>query len=131
MSRKLPAWLTRRADGVFVVDPDLAYPRILTLLGVQEADYDQFWIETAYQCAKQAVQELILDTELDPRPRDGGKGMALVIVIESGGGRKGRWALANFKPGKGPQAASGVRNLVDPSQAKRAYWRIARALLDA
>lgn len=122
MSRKLPAWLVRRADGCFVVDPDLAYPAILTELGVSQADYDQYWIEVAYQCAKLTVQKLVLGTELDPRPKGHGKGSALVIVIESGGGRKDRWALAKFKKGKGTSAATKGR------EAKGHYAQIANLI---
>ena len=128
MAVNLPAWLSRRDNGVFVIDPDIAYPAILKRLGVKTGDYDQYWLETAYQCAKLAAQELILGTELDPRPA-----ATLVLIIDSGGGRKERWALRNFRTGKGAIAATGVRSLTEPSQAKVSYRGIGRHIreLDA
>lgn len=114
MARKLPKWLTRRADGAFVIDPDIAYPQILTLLGVKDGDLDQYWIETAYQCSKLAVQALIDGTELDPRPK-----MGFVIIIDSSGTRKDRWALRSHKRGKGAEVAT--KGL----EAKRNFARIA------
>lgn len=119
MSKKLPAWLTHRKDGCFVVDPDLAYPKVLETLGVKEKDYDQYWIEVAYQCSKMAVQEIVTGTELDPRVKGG---MTLVIIIESAGGRKDRWKLANYPAGRGVTAAT--RGL----EAKAHFPRVIAAL---
>lgn len=117
---KLPKWLSQRADGAFVIDPDIAYPIMLRAMGVNEADADQYWIECAYQCSKMEVQNLITGTELDPRPK-----MGFVIVIDSSGGRKDRWALRNFKPGKpGCDINAATKGL----QAKQHYARIAARL---
>lgn len=127
MGRKLPTWLKRREDGAFVVDPDRIYPKVFELLGVKDADVDQYWVETAYQCAKLAVQALILDSDLDPRP----SGMALTIVIDSGGGRKDRWALSKFQPGRGihnpdvPGALAATKG----REARGHFSRIAAQLL--
>lgn len=113
---QLPKWLTRRKDGAFVVDPNIAYPLILKELKVKDGEVDQYWIECAYQCAKLKVQELITDTELDPRPDAG-----FVIIIDSGGDRKERWALRNFKPGSpGRDVNAATKGL----QAKAHYRRI-------
>lgn len=123
MAHKLPKWLTVRKNGVVVVDPDIAYPLILKELGVAEKDVDQYWIEVAYQCAKMATQDLIFDSEYDPRPKNhGDKGSALVILIEAGGDRKDRWALKKFPVGKGIMVAT--KGL----EAKGHYARIAKAL---
>ena len=94
----MPAWMTRRANGVVVIDPDGAYPEILAALDVPEKDWDQYWIETAYQCAKLEVLRVLAATKSDPRPA-----RSLVIHIES---RKDTWALGKFKPGRGAAAAS-------------------------
>lgn len=116
MGAKLPKWLTQREDGAFVADPDIAYPLVMKALGIK--DVDQYAIETAYQCTKLAVQDMILGSDLDPRP----KGMALTIVINSDGKRKERWALSAFKPGRGIGAAT--KGL----EAKGNYSRIATAM---
>lgn len=115
MAQKLAKWIARRDDGAFVVDPDIVYPAILKGLGVNESDWDQYWIETAYQCAKLGVQDLIAGTEFDPRPK-----LAIVIIIDSSGARKERWALKNFKPGKGIGAATKGR------EAKAHYQALGR-----
>jgi len=121
--KTLPKWLSRRADGAFVIDPDIAYPLILKELGVNDGDLDQYWIECAYQAAKLATQDLVTGTELDPRPK-----LGFVIVIDSAGGRKDRWALKNHKPGKpGRDVNAATKGL----QAKQHYTRIAGRLLRA
>lgn len=90
-----PTWLKKRDDGAFVVDPDIAYPNVFGVMGVNEADLTQYHVECAYQCAKLAVQDLITGTDQDPRPE-----MGFIIIIDSSAGRKDRWALAGFAPGK-------------------------------
>lgn len=114
---KLPKWLSQRADGVFMIDPDIAYPAVLGALGADSKKLDQYWVETAYQATKLKAQELIDGTELDPRPN-----MGLVLVIMSEGGRKDRWALANYPAGKGIAAAT--KGL----EARQHFARIGRAL---
>lgn len=98
MTVVMPKWMTRRDNGVIVIDPDGAYPEILAALKVEKKDWDQYWIEVAYQCAKLEVMRIIHGTEFDPRPAK-----SLVIHIES---RKDTWALAKFKSGRGAVAAS-------------------------
>jgi hypothetical protein len=117
--KTLPPWLSRRDDGVFEIDPDLAYPAILKALGIRDSEIDQYWLEVAYQCAKLHVQELVSGSELDPRPK-----MALQIHILSHGARKDRWALRKHKAGRGARRASEGR------EAKVHYPRI-RNLLGA
>lgn len=114
--RQLPKWITRRDDGAFVVDPDIAYPLILKEMGVNDGEADQYWIECAYQCAKLKVQELVTGTELDPRPK-----LGFVIIIDSSGGRKDRWALSKFKPGV---AGRDVNAATKGLHAKAHYRRI-------
>lgn len=116
MGAKLPKWLMQREDGAFVVDPDIAYPLVMKALGIK--DIDQYAVETAYQCTKLAVQDMILGSDLDPRP----KGMGLTIVINSAGQRKERWALSAFQPGRGVGAAT--KGL----EAKQNYARIAATM---
>jgi hypothetical protein len=101
MAKTLPKWLSRAEDGSFIIDPNIAYPEILKHLGVDAKDVNQYWIESAFQCAKIAVQELVYGTELDPRPA-----RALVIVVSGDVDRKEKWALKNYERGKGLQAAT-------------------------
>jgi hypothetical protein len=111
----LPAWITRRADGAILIDPDLAYPAILGLLGVKEDDYDQYWIECAYQCAKLYAQDVW--RRLEP---DGA--VPCQILIISTGGRKERWSLTALPRGRGPEPASQGR------EARQHYARIRHRL---
>lgn len=112
---ELPKWLTRRDDGVMVIDPDIAYPAVLTALGVKDGDLDQYWIEVAYQCAKMRVQDLVEGTEYDPRPN-----RALTIHVQAHGGRKDRWALTQYPPGRGAELATKGR-------AARQHYALLRA----
>lgn len=107
----MPAWMTRRDNGTIVIDPAGAYPEILAAIEVEKKDWDQYWIEVAYQCAKLEVLRVIKDMEFDPRPAK-----SLVIHIES---RKESWALDKFSPGRGAAAASKGR------EARQHYrkWR--------
>jgi len=109
---KLPSWLKRTERPgkrfAYVLDPDVAYPLVLSALGVEEKDYDQYWIEVAYQCSKMAAIELV--------------GWGPDIIIDSSGDRKKDWALAEYPKGKGIYAAS--KGL----EAKEHYRKIARAL---
>jgi hypothetical protein len=111
----LPAWLSCRDDGVFEIDPDLAYPAVFEALGVAEADIDQYWIEVAYQCCKLHVQEL--RASLEPAPK-----APLQIHVHGFSGRKDRWALANHPRGRGPEAATQGR------EARSHYARIRHRL---
>ncbi|HXF88143.1 MAG TPA: hypothetical protein VNK48_07320 [Xanthobacteraceae bacterium] len=111
----LPPWLTRREDGVFVVDPDLAYPAIFSSLGLAEDDIDQYWIEVAYQCAKLHVQNIW--RALEPNAS-----LPLQIHILAGGGRKERWALKEHRVGRGTTAAT------QGGEARAHYARIQHLL---
>jgi hypothetical protein len=114
----LPSWLVQQAPGVFQIDPDVVYPSALRMLGVKLADRDQYWIETAYQCARMAAQALILGTGLDPAPAP------LVLLIDGSDGRKERWALTRFRPGRGAGAVRDVASLAEASEAKIHYRAI-------
>lgn len=107
-STPLPAWLTKDEKGVFHVDIDVAYPLILGKLGVKEDKYDQYWVEVAYQCAKLSVQDIVANTEHDPRPDK-----SLLINMTYPEGDKDRWALASYPPGKGVIAATRGREAID------------------
>jgi hypothetical protein len=109
---KLPNWVTRRKDGVMVVDPDLAYPAIAKALGVK--DLDQYWVEVCFQCAKLAVQDLA------DQPPD----KTLIIHILSDGDRKGKWTLSAFPKGRGAEAATRDR------EARVHYQRIKNAIVE-
>lgn len=95
---KLPKWLSQRDDGIFVIDPDLAYPAIFAALGVDKPD--QYWTEVAYQSAKMEVQRLIVGTELAPEDAP------LEIHVNTEGDRKERWSLANMPEGRGVEVAT-------------------------
>jgi hypothetical protein len=93
----LPSWVTRDKNGVFNVDPDVAYPQVLKALKVEKPD--QYWLEVAYQCVKLKVQALASGAGQDPsRP--------VVIHIEGGAENKKSWALSNFPAGRGAMAAT-------------------------
>jgi len=110
VAEKLPKWLTVRPDGVAVVDPDKAYPIVLKALGVADKDVDQYYVETAYQCAKMAAQDLL-----------GQQGAVLQIRIEC----RPKWALKNFPVGRGIVLATKGR------EAKALYGKVVRALMTA
>jgi|GEM_PF-5729779 len=118
MTPKLPKWLTTIIPGKVVVDPNIAYPAVFKALGIADKDIDQYWVEVAFQCAKMATQDAILGSEHDT-------GRALMILINGDGDRKSRWALKNFKPGRGVAAATKGR------EARIHYQHIKRALLAA
>jgi hypothetical protein len=102
----LPAWLTQDGSkpNMFHIDPDIAYPAViarLEQLNIKTGDTDQYWLEVAFQITKIVAQDLIGDADLDPRPA-----AALILNIQSDGGRKGRWAMRGFNKGKGTIAAT-------------------------
>jgi hypothetical protein len=109
-------WFKVDERGILVIDPDIAYPAILSALGVPEDHRDQYWVEVAYQCAKLEVQRVVTGTDADPRPDK-----ALVIHILSDDGRKDRWALANLPKGKGEELASKGREARLHYQAWRGF----------
>jgi hypothetical protein len=94
----LPKWVTHRKDGVFVVDPDIAYPAVLKALGLGGKP-DQYQLETAYQCVKMKVQELAEAAGHDPKK-------PLIIHIAGGGTAKKSWALSAHPRGRGSEAAT-------------------------
>lgn len=108
MVTKLPSWLTVRSNGAAVVDPDKAYPIILKALGVEKKDADQYYIETAYQCAKMAAQDILTEP-----------GKVLTILIEC----RPEWALAKFPVGRGIILATKGR------EAKALYGKVVSALM--
>lgn len=116
MKLKLPSWLKRDAlqlpewakvietqaskDGkvsiVIEGDTDGYIAEWFALLEVKTPD--QYWIEVAYQCAKMDLQMAISGTQYDP--------VVAGKPAEFHFKRSDRWALKNFQPGRGTQAAS-------------------------
>lgn len=89
-------WMTVENNGVVVIDPNVAYPHILSQVGLDPDAPDQYALEAAYQCAKLEVARVMGPS------RDAVR----VIHIRSDGDRKDRWSLANHRRGKGADAAS-------------------------
>ena len=110
----LPGWAARRADGVIVVDPAVAYPTLLHELGVLTEDLDQYWVEVAYQCTKMEIQRCLGGTEFDPRA----SGLPLAIKILN----RPEWALKRFALGRGVNAATNGR------EARAHYIRLRGAV---
>ena len=98
---KLPEWAAEDGKNAVRVDPDKFYPAILSDLGVDEKDVDQYWLEVAYQFMKMDVQKAMghfnFNINVTNRPK---------------------WALANHKPGRGIVAATQGR------EARQHYVRI-------
>ena len=80
----LPRWARRGADDMIEVDPDLAYPIYLALLGINLDDVDRFWVEVARRCLTTDLKALL--------------GTPLCVRILAG---SGRYALAAVPPGGG------------------------------
>ncbi len=74
-------WFVRQDDGTVVVDPDLAYPEYLSVIGAKEAT------QAALEAARLTFTEDLMQVLGPP--------LHLRIVA---GDRK--WALKNFPPGK-------------------------------
>jgi hypothetical protein len=55
----LPRWVRLADDGVFEVDPDIAYPVYLALLGIDLDELDQFWLEVARRCLTADLKTLL------------------------------------------------------------------------
>ncbi len=114
----LPAWATQLhgpiggRTAVIVVDPDLAYPSILAGLGITNPDqYDQYWLETAYQCIKLEIQSGL-------ETNNKGK-FDIHINIRGDGGRKLRWGLKHYPPGRGALTAT----LGKEARTRYIQWR--------
>lgn len=126
---KFPAWLTRDPDkGAFIVDSHAAYPLAIAAIVKQHNDaadqldaaadkdksakvkplsrmnaeeLDQYMLECAYQCIKMTVQELVEESDEDPRA----EGKSLVIMFQSGEDKQ-KWAQASYPAGRGADAAT-------------------------
>ena len=116
MKLKLPSWLKRdelqlpewaevvkspRSDSGKVSISILGHTdgyvaEWFALLGVKVPD--QYWLEVAYQCAKMDLQMALSGTPYDP--------LVAGKSAEFHFDRSERWALKNFQPGRGVQAAS-------------------------
>lgn len=114
---KIPPWVTYEAKtGVFTIDPDVAYPEILRVLGFDKK-IDQYSLEVAYQVAKMKTQDLAASLGHDLTKQ------AIVIHIDpQSTADKKRWALASHPRGRGPEAAT--KGL----EAKAHYARIRHLL---
>jgi hypothetical protein len=89
----LPRWAKRGDDGMIEVDPDLAYPLYLRLLGVQTLD--QFWLEVARRCLTADLKAL-LGTPLAIRILEGSGRYALAAVAAGGGPALGAATFRTF-----------------------------------
>jgi len=110
---KLPAWAkVLEADPRFSIviegDTDRYVAEWLQLLKVKVPD--QYWLETAYQCAKMDLQTAIEGTEFDPRTAT--KSACFKFS------RSSKYALGQHPPGKGTLAATQGR------EAREHYRRI-------
>jgi hypothetical protein len=109
MPVSMPKWMHPHPRGV-AVDPDLIYPSLFKEIErvVKPSDIpygiqmDQYWLEVVYQCMKLEVQRIMATRPDDPRKR----GIPLEIHVMTGGGRKGRWNLAQFPPNRGISMAT-------------------------
>lgn len=108
---RLPEWAKiierggEKLCAVIEVDSDSAYEAWLTELLPEATTPDQYWIEAAYQCIKMDVQAAIEGTDLDPSLA--GKSAQINLTPSD------RWALKNFKKGKGVNAATQGREARD------------------
>ncbi len=105
----LPQW-AKPVDGhekmsaTVEVDSDAAYLALLTELGLYSTEgvdlgqTDQYWLEVAYQCIKMDVQCALEDSDLNP--------VAAGRCAQINFTRAPRWALVNFRVGRGTLAAS-------------------------
>lgn len=100
----LPAWAKAISPGIIEIQADQFYPALLEELGVEEADIDQYWLETAYQCAKLDVQFAVAGTEHQAAPG----GALRIIVKDTSKAENGtsRWAQIQYPEGKGAKAAA-------------------------
>jgi len=96
----LPKWAKVIAPGKIEIDADGFYPELLEELDAPE-ELDQYWLETAFQCAKMDIQLAVAGTEAKPKP-----GGALVIIVKDNSKESGKWALKNHPKGKGVEAAT-------------------------
>jgi hypothetical protein len=125
MAKTLPNWLSIREDGAFVVDPNIAYPQMMTAMGFDPKDAGQYEVECAYQGVKRAVQDIVDGTDLDPRS-DAKNPRGLVIVIDASDDRKNRWRLANLKQG---EPGRDIHAATKGQHAKRRYQEVKHRFL--
>ncbi len=64
--RETPHTLAGKVSIHIDIDPDLAYPHWMELLGIKESDLNQYWMEVLYACVKLDVQVALLGTEFHP-----------------------------------------------------------------
>jgi hypothetical protein len=107
MPRKvqLPDWATVRGPGFIETQADEFYPEILGEIGVDEKDYDQYWLTVAKCIAKFEVLIGVAGTDVAAPPKG-----ALRIHIKDGtkadNGGVSLWARARFPEGKGAVAGA-------------------------
>lgn len=92
----LPEWCSKIEGKIntFVVDPDIFYPQILGELGVEPHAVTKYWLEIAFACMK-------LDFDVGVRmARCLTPGRRIIRMVRSDDGRKARWNLTMYKPGK-------------------------------
>ena len=98
IEERLPEWasvgLAEGEDRLRIdIDPAKAYPAWLKELGIAKKDWDQYWLEVAYQCSKMDVQAAIV-------PVIGHFGFSIKII------RCEDLALAKFPEGRGIEVAT-------------------------
>ncbi len=86
---RLPAWAEPHPSdtNAVLVDPDKAYPSLLSELGASEK-IDRYWLEIAYQCVKMDLQTALRRYDF-------------TIHIRSDDGRKDRWGFHAHKGTRG------------------------------
>lgn len=85
----LPAWASHAGDNKVEADPDKFYPAFMEELELKPADLDQYWLECIYQMMKMDLQTAM-----------GKFGFAIHML------NRPKWALANYKEGKGIAVAT-------------------------
>lgn len=105
---QLPTWASvikdassvasRKVGIVIEADPDGFMPAWLESIGAPMDTLDQYWLECAYQCAKLELQSCLSGTAYQPSACE----MPAEIRIKN----RPFWALKNWPPGAGVQAAT-------------------------
>lgn len=107
----IPAWAKQvRKDHAKLIDAyevsaDEFYPALLAELGFPVDEPTQYHLEVAYQCMKMEMQRCLGKFSFEIRISDPGK----------------KWALSNYKKGKGTHAATKGREARDHYRRIRGF----------
>jgi len=132
----LPDWAKAVGPGVIDIFADAFYPDMLAELwddenwpeddgsdeaklcaGLQREEFNQYWLEVAFQCAKLDIQHAVAGTDLAPK-----KGGALRIIVVDGSKVDGKWAQKDKPKGRGIEQAR-------KGKESRAHYKRIRNLL--